>query len=311
MKISQTQGLWFLLSLMITGAFGNLAYETVKNAPEVSLLSYLEVAPTQAPVILGFRELGQYGGYNSADKEHLKVWKDPGEGWMLENVAANKRVDARTSEFDTRYLRRISLNKGDKLQFNTFTIEVKNVDNQYLELYSPTRDETAEWKNGSFLVNNKQGFDACDQDDLHKRLLGKGADWLAWRSRNWIVFPEKSIFLFSLGGQVHCTTRWNHADTEPDAVRFYWQHNRFWMAMGGDPVRVSVERAGKSLELRKQALAISGEDGDVQRLILGRTHYLIADRDGYLRFNPTTNQPVFIDKSERDEVTETERNLIQ
>jgi cell division protein FtsW (lipid II flippase) len=299
--INKLKPLFFTLGLLLI--FGLLGVSLIHNAPKVKLLEYVQVKPSTQGVTLGWQALGQQRGANSAEKEHLNIsYHD--QQWLLKNVSNSKRVDIRTSKVDTRYLRRSTLQAGDLLQFNTFQIEVKRADSQVLVLYDRTRKQTAVWNGSELIVNNKSGYKACERQGL-RRVLGGLSDWLHWRIR--AFNPQQALRLFTLGGQVACTTRWEQNSLQPDAMRFYWQNGQYWIGPGSESSRVSIQHKGKNQDLNYLTLPAEGKEGKVKRLILGRTHYLLATTNKILTLKPIANQQVFQVHTLDETKTEEER----
>ena len=94
------------------------------------------------------------------------------------------------------------------------------------------------------------------------------------------LFPQKSLQLFSLGGQVHCSSRWKQTLLAPDSFRFYWHKGHFWIGLGSENARVMIEHNDQKQDLKSIKLAVNAgensQDGNVNRLILGRTYYQVA-----------------------------------
>lgn len=309
------QAFGYLISTLAVIAFiGFLGSLLISMAPEIKRLDHLQIKPSNKEIIIGWQELGQFPGTNSAEKEHLKISStlDPESkqenqrSWLLQNVASKRRVDARTSLIDTRYLRRHALHTGDKLLFNTFNIEVKKADNEELVLFNTRNKQTAKWTGTELLVNDRSGYGGCEREDGLRQFFGGISDWLHWKLRN--TTEQENLRLFSLGGQVACTTRWKHKDLAPDSIRFYWHMDKFWVGYGSDPVRLMVERDEKQQDLKHTPLAVNSEEGRVNRLILGRTHYKLTSNDELLTLEPISNQPVSftikLDEMEADEKEE-------
>ena len=106
-----------VFSLFLFGFIGSVL---ISNAPEIKRLDSVQIKPSQQGITLGWQELGQLSGINSAEKEHLKISYNDKHAWLLQNVSADRRIDARTDTTDTRYLRRYALQDKDVLHFNTF-----------------------------------------------------------------------------------------------------------------------------------------------------------------------------------------------
>ena len=301
--INTLKPLFFTLLLLLLFAF--LGFSLIKNAPEVKRLDYVQVKPSGQGVVLGWQELGQHRGANSAEKEHLSI-SYINQQWLLKNVSNSKRVDIKTTKVNTRYLRRSTLQAGDILQFNTFKIQVKRADDQ-LVLYDLNRKQTAVWNGSELLVDNKSGYAACERQGL-RRVLGGFSDWFHWKIREYN--PQNTLRLFTLGGQVHCSTRWNQTDLQPDSIRFYWENGHYWIGPGSEPSRVFIQRGGKKQDLKYLTLPIDGKEGKVKRLILGRTHYSLGANPKILTLKPIANQQVFQVYTVDDAKTKEEREAL-
>ena len=301
--INRSKPLFLTLSLLLI--FGVLGFSLISNAPKVKRLDYVQVKPSIQGVTLGWQSLGQHRGANSAEKEHLHI-SHLNQQWLLKNVSNAKRVDIRTSTVDTRYLRRSTLQAGDVLQFNTFKLEVKQADHQQLVLVDSRKKQTAIWNGSELLINNKSGFNACERQGL-RRFLGGLSDWLHWKIREFN--PQQTLRLFTLGGQVHCTTRWEQTDLPPDAIRFYWQNGEYWIGPGSEPTRVFIHHKGKKQDLNYLTLPTESKEGFVKRLILGRTHYLLGTNQKILTLKPIANQQVFQVNDPNETRTDEEREV--
>ncbi len=302
------QRLWGLLPvtlvLFILGLVGILL---INAAPDVKRLVGVQVQanPNSAGVVLGWEALGQYVGANSAEKNHLKVHYEPKQGWQLSNLAIDKKVDAQTTRFPTRFIRRFALQVGDRLIAKNFDIEVKQTQPNHLVLYDRNNKVTAQWQGSALSFNHQRPlYSYCDRRGI-KAVVSQWRDHLywAWFSKD---NPEEKR-LFSVGGQVDCTTRWAQTNVKPDSLRFSWMDNRFWIGAGRHAVRVQIKRGTKSYDLNQVSLAVNGSEGNVKRLILGRTHYQLSATDKRFSLLPTHNQPVFIQASPNTQVEDAEQ----
>ena len=285
---SSTKGLFLsILTLIILGFFG---ITLINSAPKIKRLESVHIKPSQSGIALGYQELGQRKGANSAAKEHLLVTKDKKQGWQLQNISSAKRIDAKTTKLDTRYIRRSTLQKDDKLIFNTFSLSVKQADDNQLVLLNASNHETATWDGSELLVNNKAGHPSCERQGL-RRILGDISDTVHWiiRYQN----PQQALRLFTLGGQVHCSTRWKLADLQPDSARIYWQNGQYWIGLGSESTRISLERKSQVYDLKKLMLPVTTEDERITRIILGRTYYKVSSSNENLKLLPVLNQQVF------------------
>jgi cell division protein FtsW (lipid II flippase) len=307
---------YLLPALLVWGLLGLLGFALISAAPTVKRLTGVEVKARAEGSTLGWQELGQYPGASSAEKAHLRVTYDgKQQTWLLQNVAGQKHIDARTDKLKTRYVRRWALQAGDRLVSEHFTLEVLQSDSNGLTIRNVTTGVTGTWTGTELLLDGQSGHPNCEQSNVVKRWGIQARDYLQWTWFRDRLMDEKRLFTF--GGQIDCTTRWaqlrqenddkqvTRAEVKPDALRFFWMDQRFWVGSGVGYERVRIERGAAKLgDLNSVQLpAISKEDGTVDRLILGRTHFSLTTGKGYLALIPTANQAVFIqtDPHERPE----------
>ncbi|MCK5902055.1 MAG: FtsW/RodA/SpoVE family cell cycle protein [Cocleimonas sp.] len=315
MRLSQQMGslIPLFLSLVILVILGALGSNLIQQAPHIKRLDYVQIKPSPQAVDLGWRELGQHRGINSAEKQHLRLKYLQDQNWQLSNIASAKRVDLQTTKVDTRYLRRAALEAGDILHFNTFKLQVKQADTNGFVLFNPANQQTGSWEGTALTINGKSGYPACERQGL-RRFLGGVSDSVHWLIRN--MNPQQTLRLFSLGGQVHCTSRWKQKDLPPDAFRFYWQNGQYWIAQGSEPSRVAIKRKGKSYDLKYLSLTTHSDEGSIRRAILGRTHYLFPQVDKnlsntqLLTLKPISNQQVFQIYPDDDTLSEEDRAVL-
>jgi len=295
---------WSLLPvILVLFCLGLVGILLINAAPNVKRLvgvqvqaNLIQTHSNNAGVVLGWEALGQYAGANSAEKKHLKVRYDTAQGWQLSNLAVDKKVDVQTTRFPTRFIRRFALQVGDRLIAKDFDIEVKQTQLNQLVLYDHNNKVTAQWQGSALSFSHQRPlYPYCDRKGI-KAVVSQWRDsfYWAWLSQDNSV--EKR--LFTLGGQVDCTSRWAQTNLKPDSLRFLWMDNRFWVGAGRHAVRVQIKRGSKSYDLNQVSLAVNGSEGKVKRLILGRTHYQLSATDKRLSLLPTHNQPVFIQASD-------------
>ncbi len=275
-------------ALLIWLVFGSLAFQLIHSAPSVRMLSSVEIKPTPEGVVLGSEALGQVPGASSAELSHLWVGQDAKHQWLFKNVAVNRVVDAKTERMDTRYVRQWALQTGDILHFNEFSLVVVQADGNSLEMRDEAHNTVGRWDGSQLLLNGGQGFDACDS----KHHVDQWKNRFKWAVKDVHSLHQEGLLLFSIGGQVHCTTRWPHAEWPPKAVRLYWDDDRYWVRADHN-LRFMVERAGQKTAFQDLLLPVDGEDGQVTRLILGRTYYRVEPKENALTLVPTQNMTAF------------------
>jgi hypothetical protein len=153
------QRFWPLLMVaLVLGSLGAAGIALTNAAPEVKRLIGVQVQHSPKGryqpegAVLGWEELGQYAGASSAEKSHLQIHyqrsKTAGQaqGWQLQNIAAEKKVDAKTTLLPTRFVRRFALQAGDRLIAKAFTLEVKQADKNQLILFDRDKNIAAHWQ---------------------------------------------------------------------------------------------------------------------------------------------------------------------
>ncbi|EXJ14147.1 FtsW/RodA/SpoVE family cell cycle protein [Imhoffiella purpurea] len=245
------------LSLFLLLGYLYAAWLLLEQAPKGSVVEAVTIAlePDSDPLILGREELGQRFGSASAALDHLRVRRDR-TGWWVANVSDRRRVDAPTSLHPTRYLRRWSLARGDRLRLDGVSIEVTEARADRLVLSA--HSGRVRWEAGT-LYQDLQPFSECPDEGDH------------WWMRH--LRPNAELVLFSIGGQVPCPVRWSLSAVPSKGARVLWSEGRFWLAPGSAEVRFA--RAGEQqwrgfgdLEWR-----LDDPAEPTRRLVLGRTSY--------------------------------------
>ena len=114
-------------------------------------------------------------------------------------------------------------------------------------------------------------MNACES----KHPIDRWKNGFKWAIKDMAWLHGEAVFLFSLGGQVHCASRWVHPELPPKAVRFYWDDGRYWVRADHN-IRFIVERSNQKTAYQDLTLPLNGEDGAVNRVILGRTYYRVS-----------------------------------
>lgn len=295
-----------LLSLLIIALFAMLGKLLIANAPTVKRLLGVQVKHTvdggflDKGSTLGWAELGQFAGVNSAEKAHMKVrFNKAANDWEIQNVAAKKRIDAKTAKLPTRYVRRMALQNGDELRALKFTLKVISTSKGRLTLQDMNTGVSAQWQGTALAFSDSRKlYNACERKPGFRRWLAELRDRYEWNSRGSIMEEKR---LFSIGGNVDCTTRWKQAGVEPDSLRILWMDNQFWAGAGSAPLRVVIKRGKELIDLSDVPLSVQQKGYEVSRLILGRTHYKVKVGDGQLTLLPEKNQPLaFLRKPKTD-----------
>lgn len=301
-----------LISIIILMFLSGLGLLLIVQAPEVRKLQKLDIQldsngdlPNKE-VVLGWAELGQNPGYSSAEKSHLKVTHTQESGWLLQNVATRKRIDAQTQQIPTRFIRRFALQAGDQLLANSWHFLVVEAQDGRLVLENTQTGTQAEWAATRLVFDdNRTLYEACEQSDSLKRTMKNMLDAWQWQDHQSIKEEKR---LFSIGGQVNCTTRWPHEHLPAGSLVFSWMDKRFWLSSKQADVRFKIIRNNETFVLNKSQLAVhSSKDGTVSRLIIGRTYYALSATQHQLSLKPIRNIPVsFIENNVNAVATDTQ-----
>lgn len=242
--------------------FGIAGWRLLEQAPAGYQVTEVRVTLTseEQPVILGYLELGQHpGSGRSAERDHLRLRRDAAGGWWASNVADKRKVDAPTESQKTRYLKRWRLAVGDRIRLNTTELEVAEVQREKLVLRETGRE--ARWEDGQ-LFTTETSFAGCPDEAT--------PGW-RWRFRHFK--RDQELRLFSLGGEVPCSQRWQLPGVPPHGVEVLWRDGYFWLAPGTAETRMAragetVWRGFKDIEWR-----LDDPTDPAKSVILGRTQY--------------------------------------
>jgi cell division protein FtsW (lipid II flippase) len=263
-----------LIALPLLCAFAWLGWELRDAAPSFMALKSVLIAPEPDGVVVGHRELLQRPGHRSAAERHLDVRFAEGQ-WSFANVAGDRRVDAPTDRARTRHLKRWRLADGNRILVGSVTIEVSRPSAEKLVLTAG--DRQARW-DGERLDPGGEVWVACPEDPHPLRRMLE--PWMA---------ADKERRLFSIGGAVDCTSRWAIEGIPSRGLVVISHLGDLWLAPGAIEREARLFR-GSDEELTFEDLRrpLSGEDGTVRKLILGRTHYGVRAEDDGLRLSVIT-----------------------
>lgn len=285
-----------LLTFLLLIFFAVLGWKLTAQGQPVQVLKEIRVAADPQGVILGRAELAQRPDPGrAAEQDHLLVKKTDASGWELANVAQQKKVDAPTTRYRTRYLKRWRLQTGDRMILGNTVIGVIAIDKDRLEL--ATEDGRRVIWQGGRLTFPKTTLDQSTGG-------GKTGYWVdcpnegnAWWKRYLYGVRDIDLWLFSLGGLVNCKTRWRLSDVASQAAVVHWYGGEFWLAPGRGDVEVRMARAGSDefKSFRELTLPLTGEDGIVQSVVIGRTQYRLQPTPDSFRLIPIGGSDVWYD----------------
>jgi hypothetical protein len=101
-----------LLAYVLLALWAALIWQVAARAPSGAYPGTTTVKASQAPVVLGWRELGQHQGPRSAATRHLGIAR-AGPMWRIANRSTTRRVDVRTNRYDEIFVERWPLQEGD------------------------------------------------------------------------------------------------------------------------------------------------------------------------------------------------------
>lgn len=263
-----------LIALPLLASFAWLGWELRTTAPPFSAMESILITPSADSIVLGHRELLQHPGHRSAAERHLEIRFADGE-WSFANLAPKRRADAPTDHARTRHLKRWRLTDGDHIVVGATRIEVKR--SGLAELVLTSGERRAVWKDDR-LDAGREIWIACPEDPHPLRR------WL----QPWMA-ADKERLLFSIGGAVDCATRWSLPDIPSQGLKVIEHLGDLWIAPGAIEREARLFRTGENeLAFQDLRLPLSGPDGTVERLILGRTHYSVRPEDDGLRLSVLT-----------------------
>ncbi len=276
--------LLFFLTLF-AGLF-SFAYQMIEGAPAVERLASLFVtAQPDTTVYLGYEELGQRAGYNSAERSHIALqYRD--DGWWVSCIAARKKLLIKKGEREY-FIKRIPLAKGDSFLIKKSKVIVQSVTPQSITLTGGTGSNIsrAEWdREKKKLIVNTEQYKA-DDDDRGRPSAGDG-----------------EIGCFYLGGSLSLENQWGITGTLPRSLKIVFRDGIFSLAPArtGDVVLFRSGKGENGKEntpqtFQNQWFHLSGPDGrdSASWLIAGRTLYTLSFEPEGLRLVPQSKQVLF------------------
>lgn len=284
----------FFVALLILAVFGILGREVLRHAPAKKTVCLVSVQPSAGGVVLGRSELGQRSGPFSGEKEHLRVQHDGG-AWSFSSLARTRKVDVRTSRVNTLFLKRWNLAPGDTVMLGGKRLSVEEAGEGSLRIKEQDGDTGREvqWHNGSLVFHPSEAF---SEELLYEggiKFLSGFRRKIKWHLRN--ILADREIPLFHLGGEVNCRDQWRLKGIPCDAARVVWFQKGFWLAPGSVSLPVELSRRGEEPKsFSELVFPLESERwGTVQRMIVGRTRYLVKPTSLQLELTPASAMDVF------------------
>lgn len=268
-------------SYILLFLFAFLGYLTVSRSQPVTRLASLLISETSAPSTLGAGELGQRLGIRSADRHHLAVrYQDA--VWQTANISPDKKVDVRTDKRNTLFLKRLPLEKSDEIQLGHNMLRVTAVSDDSISLTSPTTGNTAEWRNGILFLKGQTVYPASWWNLFKQRQR--------WSFHS---FKDEEI-LFSLGESINLHNQWAMKSVPRKGAWIVWSRGHFFLAPGQERKALLHKRGGEApLTFHDQWLSIEGAQGNVLRLIIGKTYYTVKPGEKTIELIPVSKIDVF------------------
>ena len=281
-----------LLAYAALALWAGLAWGIWLKAPPGAEPGAFQLAASGAPAVIGHAALGQHPGPRSAAARHLLVDRADAQ-WRLGNRSLERRVELRTDRFNSVFLQRWALMRGDRLSFDGAELAVMDVDARNLVLRDDVSGREVIWHDGRLEPKDEPLTEVCKP--WYARLLARAK----WASRTWLTENKPELALFGIGGGVNCSDRWRVDALPPDAVTVEWQRGRFWLAPGARRYDVVLYRGGTKIPETFTDLVtpLDGAAGRVDSAILGRTHYRVGAGARQLSLTPTANIDYWLDLS--------------
>ena len=286
----------FLDIFLITGilVFSAVILTIVLKSPKAFIPTCIEIQPDENGIVLGYDELPQRKGHGSADGRHLQIIKK-NNTLYLSNFSTSKKVDVKTRLHNTLFLKRWKLENDDEILINNHKIKVlKNKEDQicFLDIVD---NRQITWKNGELLFP-KNEFVYHDKS--------RGFWWKMRRYMRWFALKhfackkDKEIKLLTLGGGVNRPDRWKIENVPPDSAYVLFYNNSFWLCPGKNNIPILFAKKGVKLQSFNQLkFPVSGKNGNVERIILGRTHYKVEFLKDIIRLFPSENIDLWYDEA--------------
>ncbi|MGE5145975.1 MAG: hypothetical protein ACM3N5_04465, partial [Candidatus Eiseniibacteriota bacterium] len=281
-----------LLAYAALAIWAGLAWGIWTKAPPGAEPGAFQLAASGAPATIGYAELGQHPGPRSAAARHLLIDRADGQ-WRFGNRSLERRVELRTDRFNSVFLQRWELRRGDRISFDGAELAVMDVDARNLVLRDDKSGREVVWHDGTLAPKDEKLTEVCKP--WYARLLARAK----WASRTWLTENKPELALFGIGGGVNCSDRWRVDALPPDAVTVEWQRGAFWLAPGARRYDVILYRGGTKIPetFTDLVLPLDGAAGRVESTILGRTHYRVGADAKHLSLTPTANVDYWLDLS--------------
>ena len=246
----------------------------IKHAPKLRFLKSVTIQPAGSDIILGHQELAQHPGAKSAEAAHLNISLQR-DGFYINNVAQYKKVDAKSTAWDTILLKRKTLFKNDAFYIGHTEFVVKESRPGRLTIQETSSKRSVTWKDARLVFDKNepvytQGRFSFDQ------IINQVRKWIKWKTRLYSL-GQKEMYLFSIGGRINCPDKWSAHKVPFQSVRVMYKAGKFILAPGNNN-RVAVLFRGKEKKLTGFSdigLKLDGRQGLVKRIILGKTYYRV------------------------------------
>ncbi|MGE4014324.1 MAG: hypothetical protein AB7G15_19550, partial [Alphaproteobacteria bacterium] len=277
-----------LAAYLVLLVWGYLIWQAWHKAPTGSVAQDIVIEAKNAPLTLGFSELGQRAGPRAAAAQHLRITRQGAE-WVLFNVSTGKRVLVSSTQSSGRFLERWQLRQGDRISFDGADFTVTQLSGTSLTLVERGTNREVTWTGGSLMPKGETLHTLC------RNTLSRWLQTGKWISRDWLTSDKPELRLFSIGGGITCSDRWEVAKLPLNAAFVVWQNGRYWVAPGTRRPDTLFFRQGQTrgTSFADIALPLTGELGRVTSLIVGSTRYVLAATPERLTFQPLTNRDFF------------------
>lgn len=289
-RLSPAVATLFLLAIIAT-----LIYWLVQSAPTVWYLDTLQLSPKQQKsYVLGYKELGQYKGYSSADEQHLNARYDDKQGWLLSNISPKKKALAITAN-GSFLLKRWALQMGDIIKINHFSLKVNQLtaNSLVLQCDNCSTDEKplqVTWQNNQLTSSAENNYPNCPNNDLQHKL-----------SRLWLQYTGKTQNLFSLGGAVQCYNRWK-LPIPLESAKIIWQDNRYYLLPLRQDIAFSFQHPNSEIlgvnQLETAVSPRNAPDKTIKSIIIGYTRYQLTQAGDELILQPKKRIHLFSEAPE-------------
>jgi cell division protein FtsW len=187
---------------------------------------------------------------------------------------------------NTLMLKRKPLAPGDEFVVDHAKIRVIKASPHTLVLEEAGTDRRVTWTGGRLSFQKEALF-------LSEGIgLNRIRKWMRWQTRAWTL-DQAEMVVFLIGGRINTPDRWRLDKAVPGAVQVRYRDGRFFLAPGESSV-VGFKTGDSQMEtFSGMGIPLAGEQGRVQRVVLGKTYYRVNFDEKQVTLTPVARAHVW------------------